>query len=280
MRLRIKNGTTQAIGEGADVVKSLRYNGLSAIGLGTEDGDPGTQHRGATLHDDIYGVLRRALMSGGLVPGQRVSIRTLADKFGTSLLPVRDALKRLVAEHALLMLPNRTVCVPRMTRERFQEILQARLMLESMLTRRAAERVDHRMIAQLEGINDSMRVAVQTGDVTQYLSGNHNFHFGLYSVAQSEVVLPIVEMLWVQAGPFLNAVFTDQGTRNARGNHEQVLKALRRRDPAGAADAINSDLADAADLILAYVDFDVEDRAMRPHAEEAGPLGMSVLGVS
>lgn len=229
----------------------------------------GAGRRAATLHDDIYAVLRRDLMSGGLVPGQRVSIRTLADRFGTSLVPVRDALKRLVAEHGLMMLPNRTVCVPHMTRGRFQEILQARLVLETMLTRRAAERLDHQEIARLEAINDGMRTAVSTGDVKHYLAANHNFHFGLYSAAGSEVVLPIVVMLWVQAGPFLNAVFTEQGTRNAGGNHREVLKALRRRDPVEAAGAINRDLADAADLILASVDFHVDAQLPPPPAWQA-----------
>jgi DNA-binding GntR family transcriptional regulator len=250
----------------------------------TQDGRDGEAgRRPATLHDDIYAVLRRDLVSGGLVPGQRVSIRTLADRFGTSLVPVRDALKRLVAEHALLMLPNRTVCVPRMTRERFQELLQARLVLETMLTRRAAEQIDHKEIARLEEINDGMRDAVKTGDVKRYLAANHNFHFGLYSAAGSEVVLPIVEMLWVQAGPFLNAVFTDQGTRNAGGSHAEVLKALRRRDPAGAAAAINSDLANAADLILANVDFHVADRpSPRRPAWETGarPAAEAVVEAS
>ena len=85
-------------------------------------GDASTGRRAAILHDDIYAALRHDLISGALAPGQRMSIRTLAESFGTSLVPVRDALKRLVAEHALLMLPNRTVCVPMMTRERFQEL--------------------------------------------------------------------------------------------------------------------------------------------------------------
>jgi DNA-binding GntR family transcriptional regulator len=215
--------------------------------------------RAAVLHDDIYAVLRHNLISGALVPGQRVSIRTLAETFGTSLVPVRDALKRLVAEHALLMLPNRTVRVPMMTRERFQELLQARLALETMLTRRAAERITHDKIAALDAVNDSMQFAVQAGDVKSYLAANYAFHFGLYAAAGSSVILPMVEMLWVQAGPFLNALFNDIGTRNAGGNHREVVKALRRRDAVGAASAINADLADAADLILATVDFHVGD---------------------
>jgi DNA-binding GntR family transcriptional regulator len=84
-------------------------------------------------------------------------------------------------------------------------------------------------------------------------------------------------MLWVQAGPFLNALFNDIGTRNAGGNHREVVKALRRRDPVGAATAINSDLADAADLILATVDFHVGDqsppRATRSAAGSARDFG-------
>ncbi|HEY0297485.1 MAG TPA: GntR family transcriptional regulator [Bordetella sp.] len=212
-------------------------------------------HRAAILHDDIYSTLRHDLVTGGLVPGQRVSIRTLAERFETSFLPVRDALKRLVAEHALVMLPNRTVLVPMMTRERFQELLQVRLMLETMLSRQAAARIVHDEVVKLDAINEAMQQAVRDGDVRRYLAANHAFHFGLYEAGGSEVALPIVDKLWVQVGPFLNAVFNQQGTRSAGGNHAEVLKALRRHDPIGVAEAIHSDLANAADLILANVEF-------------------------
>lgn len=208
-----------------------------------------------SLHDDIYAALRQALIVGDLVPGQVFSSRTLAERFGTSLIPVRDALKRLVAEHALAMLPNRTLCVPRMTRQRFQELLQVRLSLETMLVRRAAEFIGLEAIQELERINAGMQDAVGEDDVKRYLIANQRFHFALYSAANSAVAFPIVESLWMQVGPFLNGVFTQAGTRNARDNHTEVLKALRRRDPMAAADAISSDLADAADTILARTEF-------------------------
>lgn len=207
------------------------------------------------LHDEIYDILCQALIAGELVPGQAFSIRALAERFGTSLIPVRDALKRLVAEHALTMLPNRTVCVPEMTRARFQELLQVRLDLESMLVRRAAGRLSQQDILELENINASMQEAARRGEVKPYLEANRTFHFRLYGAAASVVALPIVESLWMQAGPFLNGVFNAAGTKNARDNHEQVLKALRRRDPVTAAQAIASDLMDAADVILARHDF-------------------------
>ncbi len=157
------------------------------------------------------------------------------------------------------MLPNRTVCVPLMTRQTFQELLQVRLSLESKLARRGAELIGRNRVAELAAINDEMQAAVGLNDVKQYLGANYRFHFGLYQSADSAVMLPIVESLWMQVGPFLNAVFTSKGTTLARNNHAEVLKALRRRDSLAAASAIKSDLADAADVILANVEF-ISDR--------------------
>jgi DNA-binding GntR family transcriptional regulator len=213
-----------------------------------------------SLHDDIYASLRRSLMAGDLIPGQAVSIRTLAEEFGTSMIPVRDALKRLVAERALTMLPNRTVVVSPMTRRRFQEILNVRLAVESMLARQAAEQVTATEIALLDEVNAQMHEAAAAGRVKAYLIANHKFHFTLYGSARSAVMLPIVESLWMQVGPFLNGVFTAAGVRHAGDNHAEVLKAARRRDSVGVADAISRDLADAADTVLARSEFvpDVE----------------------
>ena len=182
-----------------------------------------------SLHDAIYANLRQALVMGDFVPGQQFSMRALADRFQTSLIPVRDALKRLVAERGLMSMPNRTVCVPLMTRHTFQELLQVRLSLESMLARRGAELISRKRVAELAEINREMQAAVGLDDVKQYLSANYRFHFGLYGAANSAVMLPIVESLWMQVGPFLNAVFTSKGTKTASDNHAEVLKALRRR---------------------------------------------------
>ncbi len=219
------------------------------------------------LHDEIYLQLRQALIVGDMVPGQALSARTLAERFGTSLIPVRDALRRLYAEHALAVLQNRTFYVPKMSRRRFQELLQVRLNLESMLTRRAAEAMTPDMLVELEAINAEMQSAVPANEVRRYLIANHRFHFRIYREADSLAVFPIVESLWMQVGPFLNGVFTQAGTQSARDNHTQVLKALRRRDAVAAADAIAKDLADAADVILASAEFVVDEEGANGRAK-------------
>lgn len=104
-----------------------------------------------------------------------------------------------------------------------------------------------------------MQDAVGADDVKRYLTANQSFHFALYGAANSAVIFPIVESLWMQAGPFLNGVFTNTGTRNARDDHTQILKALRRRDAVAAAEAVASDLADAADVILSREEFVLDE---------------------
>jgi DNA-binding GntR family transcriptional regulator len=232
-------------------MSTLRTNGKKGAVIASLVEPPPYSSPFRSLHDDIYTALRRSLMAGDLVPGQAVSIRTLADQFGTSIIPVRDALKRLVAERGLTVLPNRTVVVSKMTRQRFQEILNVRLTVETMLARQAAELMAPAAIAALEGVNEIMQRAVGADDVKRYLLANQKFHFDLYSAAQSTVMLPIVESLWMQVGPFLNGVFTVSGTRNARDNHAEILKALRRRDSLAVGVAVGRDLGDAADVVLA-----------------------------
>src|SRR5690606_34687563 len=79
-----------------------------------------------TLQRRTYETLRQALMAGVFQLGQSVTLRTLAAALGTSPMPVREAVSRLITERALTMLPNRTVIVPRMTRNRCIELFKAR----------------------------------------------------------------------------------------------------------------------------------------------------------
>jgi len=84
------------------------------------------------LQEQLYQNLRQALLSGRFQPGERLKIRDLADEWGTSPMPVRAALQRLVAEGALEGEPQRSLRVPVMTRERYLQILQVRQSLEGL----------------------------------------------------------------------------------------------------------------------------------------------------
>ncbi|HTN97495.1 MAG TPA: GntR family transcriptional regulator, partial [Nordella sp.] len=68
-----------------------------------------------TLNDRAYSEIRKGLITGRFQPGQVLVIRTLAEIYGISTTPVREALQRLVAERLLIMLPNRSIAVPDLT---------------------------------------------------------------------------------------------------------------------------------------------------------------------
>lgn len=207
--------------------------------------DAGTQ-----LSEFVYGRLKHALIVGELEPGAEIKLRTLAAKVGTSPMPVRDALRRLIAERALSFQPNRTVTVPVMTRSRFQEILQVRLSLEVMAARRAMPAITPADVARFEAIAESMAEAGRNGDVGRYVELNRDFHFAIYRMAESWVLLPFIESLWMQVGPFLRRFFASEGIRHDLDNHPQVVRALRRGDAVSLGDEIARDVADAADVLL------------------------------
>lgn len=208
--------------------------------------------RSGNLHDAAYEQLRNALMDGHFKPGQTFTIRAVASVFGTSPMPVRDALKRLVAEHALQLLPSRSVVLPVMTRARFQEILQIRLSLESMLAARAATKVTPAVIDAMAADHKAMCQALAAGQTAEYLASNRRFHFRLYEAAQTVVMQPVVETMWMQIGPHLNQLFSsrERAVSDVDHHHKDLLRALRRQDAPAAAKAIWNDLSAAADAIL------------------------------
>ena len=98
------------------------------------------------LHSRVYAELRNALMSGRFAPGSLVSLRTLAASLGTSPMPVRAAVNRLIAEQALEMRANRTVAVPIITQSQFLELTELRIMLEGRAAALAVPNLDHALM--------------------------------------------------------------------------------------------------------------------------------------
>jgi DNA-binding GntR family transcriptional regulator len=116
-----------------------------------------------------------------------------------------------------------------------------------------------------------MCAASENTDAKGYLAANRRFHFRLYDAAASTVMQPIVEGLWIQAGPHLHRMFGSWagGVDLADHHHLEVLRALRRRDPVATAKAIADDLSDAADAILQTDLFDSEEsQASRVRPQE------------
>jgi DNA-binding GntR family transcriptional regulator len=203
-----------------------------------------------TMRVRVYRALARGLMAGMFKPGEAVTLRTLAHRLDTSAMPVREAVSRLIAERALVLLPNRSVIVPRMSRARFIELSERRQMLEGMMAEAACARATPALLRQLTEINEAMKRCVSDDDFHGALSHNMAFHFSLYRAAGKHVVLPLIEMLWLQAGPLLALSLTTPGVRWTARHHQSVLAALRASLGPSARRAIEADIEDTSVQLL------------------------------
>jgi DNA-binding GntR family transcriptional regulator len=208
-----------------------------------------------TLQQRVYHALGRGLMGGMFSPGEAVSLRMLAGRLGTSAMPVREAVGRLIAEGALVMLPNRSVIIPRMSRDRFIELSRTRQRLEGMLAEIGCANARKADIDMLARINEGLRQAVNRDDTRTAMTGNMEFHFAFYALARSQVVLPLVETLWRQAGPFVALSAKMPNIRWTLRHHVRLLAALRAGKARAARQAVEDDIEDTLQQLLRKADF-------------------------
>ena len=204
-----------------------------------------------TLNDRAYGSLKAALISGGFQPGQALVIRTLAAQFGISPTPVREALQRLVAERLLEVLPNRSVVVPELSAEKFEQLTQIRCELEGLAAERATGRLTSADLTMLSAFLGESETAVGARDVGAYLKINESFHFLIYQRAESSYLLEIIQDLWCRVGPFLRQIFADPDyVPHATDHHRRILAALGRGGPKEARRHVVADITAAAQSII------------------------------
>jgi DNA-binding GntR family transcriptional regulator len=211
--------------------------------------------RRQTLHETAYGEIRNALTSGRIKMGESLTLRALASALGVSETPVREAVRRLIAEGALEAVPNRSISVPVMTRAKLEEQRQVRVALEGLATELAVETLTPAEIKHLSVLNGDMVAAAKRGDSETMLAGNSNFHMTLYRASRSALLVDLIQLTWLRAGPLLTlAAGRPKMMRNAERAHRKLLVALRGRDAKSARAAIAEDINLAAthfDAILA-----------------------------
>ena len=106
-----------------------------------------------TMSLEVHKQLRTLLIGGRMMPGEQISLRSTAEALGVSVMPVREAVQRLVAEQALELAPNRTLRVPTMSADQFREITRIRINLEGLAAATAALRLTPQGIEKIEDAN-------------------------------------------------------------------------------------------------------------------------------
>ena len=207
-------------------------------------------HATGPISQHVYQTLRQLLITGGFRPGEGVSLRSLAKRLGTSAMPVREAVNRLIAEQALQMLPNRQVIVPRMTRRKFFELTRVRQLLEGMAAGDACDKMTEALLRQLQSDHKDMLAALKSAPIAEILTRNKDFHFAFYRAAQPDVLLAMIEGLWMQTGPFQALSLSRQKALWRGHRHTALLSALRKRDRRRVVAEIRGDIKDVANMLI------------------------------
>lgn len=202
-----------------------------------------------TMQDKAYHALRHSLITGKLPPGKGISLRVMAEDLGVGVMPMRAAIARLSAENALAVHGNRRVSIPEMTMERFDQLMQARLLLEPACAMRALNSIDADTLARIRAHDDQINASYETGNAELYMAANYAFHFEIYRAGRSEVLTHLLESVWMQFGPFMRTVYGMVGTARLTDKHEIAINAIERRDVTRLKLAIEADILDGMDLL-------------------------------
>ena len=193
-------------------------------------------------HEVTYARLRDMILYGELAPGQPVTIQGLIADLGAGMTPVREAIRRLAAEGALLPQGNRRVSVPRLSAADLEQLAFVRLTIEPRLAQMAAGHITDDLIAQLRALNAEVDRTVAEGDVQGYLQSNHAFHFTLYAASGAGVLLDMAQSSWLRFGPSLRVVTQLSGRASLPDSHFDILEALSVGRGDIAADALARDI--------------------------------------
>jgi DNA-binding GntR family transcriptional regulator len=206
-----------------------------------------------TLQDRVYRSVCDLILDGEIAPGQLVTIQSLADAFGVSHMPVREALKRLTAANALTVVSGRSIGIPPLNRVSLNDLRNVRLEIEGLAAIWATRNITEEELQGIEEIYRQLGSAIATGDVRAFLRANHSFHFAIYRAARSEALVTIIENLWLQIGPYFNLLRGSGNYEVSNHHHQVIVEGLNARDEKQVAEAVRADIEAAYQVLLGLV---------------------------
>jgi DNA-binding GntR family transcriptional regulator len=214
---------------------------------------PKTQAAGDTLTtlapagrlvDRVHGAIKRAILDGGILPGQSLSVPDLSRKLAVSRSPVREAVLQLVADGIAIETPRKGVVVQTVTAEDLSEIHAIREFLEALSARWAAERRTSEEIAALAAVIDQQAEALLRQDAERYFTTNADFHRLIGEASRSARLVSMLAFLENQMALALRSISANPAhAKLALVEHRAILEAIDGADPDAAERSMRSHIA-------------------------------------
>jgi DNA-binding GntR family transcriptional regulator len=197
--------------------------------------DPGLRER-KTMTDYLAAALRTAIYDGQFADNEELNQVELADFFGVSRVPIREALRQLQAEGLVQSIAHHRAVVAGLTLPQILEALEMRAVLESRLLRKAARNFEKTDLDHLRKICEETDLIKDYG--SRWVLKNWEFHRTLYGHSNSQTMIDAVERIQLNVERYARRAGTTERLRQAAAEHWQIFKAIERKEFTKAGDLL------------------------------------------
>ncbi|WP_028307792.1 GntR family transcriptional regulator [Desulfitibacter alkalitolerans] len=181
------------------------------------------------VHEQIYDYLKNAILNGELKPGEKLNQDELAKQFGTSRMPVRDALRLLQNDWLVENLPNKGFTVVEFSEEQLKDTLLFRSILEKEAVCLVKGRLTSEDIEKLETLAKEMEQCIERNNLSDMPKLNYEFHFTIYNLVPSKKMLETIKLLW-DSFPRYAMLSTNEAALLSQNKHEMIINAIKNGD--------------------------------------------------
>jgi DNA-binding GntR family transcriptional regulator len=213
----------------------------------------------APLKEKVFYELQSAILSGRVLPGEKILAEDIARQMGVSRTPVREALSRLEATGFIYPQKGGGSIVNDLSEKELEEIVEVRLLLEIAIAKHVtsieSDVEAEETYANLENLLDKMKSASERKLVDDYLNANQEFHHTIYRMAQRPVLFHLVETVWHRISPYLYIEIrrlTEFDWMGDIARHYRMLEALRIRDTEELCRLLTEDIQEVARAVKLF----------------------------
>lgn len=208
-----------------------------------------------TKAEIVHARLREQILSGGLAPGQRVTLAALAKQLDVSVMPIRDAIARLEREGLVVTTRHKDIHITDLAIEDITQLFAIRASLEALATRLALSNGGAVCLVGLVAADSRMRAAHATQDFQAMADANWEFHRAIVAAAANPHLARMLEDVWARCFRFrLGYKLIPGRAEKTFDEHAAIIAAMRSGDAAGVASAAEAHVARAADDLLKLIE--------------------------
>ncbi len=207
--------------------------------------------RHQTLREKILETIREAILKGTLKAGEKVAEPELAERFGISRTPIREAFRQLESEGYLTVIPRKGAVVTSLSERDVEEFYAIKSILEGYAARIAAERLTERDLERLEGINERLEQLAREGDIKTFFRVHNEFHDLFIKASGNEKLIELIGQLMMKFNRLRMASLSLPGRMQISvKEHRKIIEAFADHDGERADNLVRHTAAYGGQLLI------------------------------